>query len=108
MLLRAINMHTLSPVPRRFKFSTDAHRQRKIPVCVGIIAVWLCSFHLLGATNSSVFRSACPESCAAAIQIFNRCTPAKKNSRLRWDYRGVVVQLSSFGGNQFVRVRLLD
>ena len=54
MLLRAINRHTLSPVPRRFKLSTDAHRQRKIPVCVGIIAVWLCGFHLLGAANSSV------------------------------------------------------
>ena len=54
MLLRAINMHTLSPVPRRFKLSTDAHRQRKIPVCAGIVTVWLCGFHLLGATNSSV------------------------------------------------------
>jgi signal transduction histidine kinase/ligand-binding sensor domain-containing protein len=47
-------MHTLSPVPRRFKLSTDAHRQRKIPVCVGIIAVWLCGFHLSEATSSSV------------------------------------------------------
>jgi ligand-binding sensor domain-containing protein/signal transduction histidine kinase len=47
-------MHTLSPVPQRFKLSTDAHRQRKIPVCIGIIAVWVCGFHLWGATNSSV------------------------------------------------------
>ena len=47
-------MHTLSPVLRRFKLSTDAHRQRKIPVCVGIIAVWLCGFHLSEATISSV------------------------------------------------------
>jgi signal transduction histidine kinase/ligand-binding sensor domain-containing protein len=54
MLLRTINLHTLSPVPRRLKVSTDANRQRIIPVCVGIIAVWLCGFHLLGATNSSV------------------------------------------------------
>jgi ligand-binding sensor domain-containing protein/signal transduction histidine kinase len=54
MLLRAINMHTLSPVPRRFKFSTCAHRQTGIPTGAGIFWVLLCGFHLLGATNSSV------------------------------------------------------
>ena len=54
MLLRAINTHTLSPVPRRFKFSTFAHRQTGIFTGAGIFWALLCGFHLLGATNSSV------------------------------------------------------
>src|SRR6202142_3277845 len=54
MLLRAINSHTLSPVPRRFKSSTCAHRQTGISTVTGIFWVLLCGFHLWGATNSSV------------------------------------------------------
>ncbi|MGD0206516.1 MAG: two-component regulator propeller domain-containing protein [Verrucomicrobiota bacterium] len=47
-------MHTLSPVPRRFKFSTCAHRQTGISTGAGIFWVLLCGFQLLGDTNSSV------------------------------------------------------
>jgi ligand-binding sensor domain-containing protein len=47
-------MHTLSPVPRRFKSSTCAHRQTGISTGAGIFWALLCGFHLLWATNLSV------------------------------------------------------
>ena len=51
---RLVKVPTLGLVPRRFKLSICAHRQRRISTCLGLLWVLLFGFQLAGETSPSV------------------------------------------------------